>query len=671
MNYLHCNCKIISRGQGRSAVGAAAYRSGETITNDYDGLTHDYTSKGGIVYSEIILPENAPQEYQNRAILWNEVERVEKGSKAQLAREYEIALPRELNHDELIQFVRGFTNDNFVNAGMCADFSIHDKGDGNPHAHIMVTMRPIDKDGQWEYKCEKVYLCKNAEEEERGFTSRELEAQEPGEWEKQLPYYKNGNVKTRPVYLTTTQAETSPKYNGYSRVKKKNDPKKSKEDRVNPKIVEWNSTEKLIQVRKDLETRINHEMEIRGLPDRVNHRSYAEQGKEQIPTEHLGVSAKHMERRGRKSGRGERNREIKKANEQIKAINYLQSQAKKELLYIREDMRWNSQHEQTAKIQAYIPQIETNGNLLRQVQSQLEKIREKAQSIKPSKASEGRTVEYDLRQIPYFDYHKGKLIADIADLQQQVERRLAILEEQRKEPAVKEKIQGRTSEPAQRQPASPAFDVSGTARQLAAYRANYIKAIMQTQSRASYQENPIYRQQAAQITDLTRRVQEQTASIKQLQEEKAALGLMKGKQKKALQGKIDNFIQLRQSNLDKLGALGVSDPARADEAIKEKNALAAAEQAKAKAARENVGAAERAEEAKAAFLSLARSITPEQRQEVAAEVASAEPETGEGQSRLEYYKAEVEARRQLDPALKLEQGHQREQSRARWSEPER
>lgn len=616
MAIYHCHCKVISRGQGRSAVGAAAYRSGEKITNDYDGLTHDYTSKGGVVYSEIMLCETAPQEYQNRAVLWNEVERVEKGSKARLAREYEVALPVELNRDEQIQLVRNYVRENFVKAGMCADFSIHDKGDGNPHAHIMLTTRIIEPDGAWGAKQKKEYILD-----------------------------KDG--------------------------KKQYDPKKKTYKCRTVKINDWDTTEFLQGSREAWAVAMNRELEKKNLSQRVDHRSLEAQGKEQIPTEHLGVSAKHMERRGRKSDRGERNREIKKANEQIKAINYLQSQAKKELLYIREDMRWNSQHEQTAKIQAYIPQIETNGNLLRQVQSQLEKIREKAQGIKPSKASEGRTVEYDLRQIPYFDYHKGKLIADIADLQQQVGRRLAILEEQRKEPAVKEKMQGRTSEPAQRQPASPAFDVSGTARQLATYRANYIKAIMQTQSRASYQENPIYRQQAAQITDLTRRVQEQTASIKQLQEEKAALGLMKGKQKKALQGKIDNFIQLRQGNLDKLGELGVSDPARADEAIKEKNALAAAEQAKAKAARENVGAAERAEEARAAFLSLARSIPPEQRQEVAAEMASSEPEIGEGQSRLEYYKAEVEARRQLDPALKLEQEHQREQSRARWSEPER
>ena len=91
MAIYHCHCKIISRGQGRSAVGAAAYRSGEKLYNEYDGIEHDYTKKGGVVYSEIMLCENAPKEYQDRQTLWNAVEQIEKSSKAQLAREYEVA----------------------------------------------------------------------------------------------------------------------------------------------------------------------------------------------------------------------------------------------------------------------------------------------------------------------------------------------------------------------------------------------------------------------------------------------------------------------------------------------------------------------------------------------------------------------------------------------------
>ena len=131
--------KIISRGKGKSAVAAAAYRSGESLTNEYDGITHDYTRKGGIVHTEILLPDNAPKEYADRSVLWNAVEKAERAKNAQLAREIEIALPHELTREQGISLVREYVKEQFVSAGMCADFAIHDKNDGNPHAHIMLT----------------------------------------------------------------------------------------------------------------------------------------------------------------------------------------------------------------------------------------------------------------------------------------------------------------------------------------------------------------------------------------------------------------------------------------------------------------------------------------------------------------------------------------------------
>ena len=158
MAIYHCTCKIISRGKGRSAVGSAAYRSGEKLINEYDGMEHDYRKKSGVVYSEIMLCENALKEYQDRSTLWNEVEKIEKGSKARLAREYEVALPVEMTREEQINLVRNFVKDNFVDKGMCADFAIHDKEDGNPHAHIMLTTRPIEKDGSWGTKQKKEYI---------------------------------------------------------------------------------------------------------------------------------------------------------------------------------------------------------------------------------------------------------------------------------------------------------------------------------------------------------------------------------------------------------------------------------------------------------------------------------------------------------------------------------
>ena len=131
----HCSIKIVSRGKGKSAVAAAAYRSGEKLTNEWDGLTHDYTKKGGVVHSEILLPAHAPPAFSDRSTLWNSVELSEKSNNAQLAREVEIALPVELSREEQTRLVREYCSSQFVSKGMIADFNLHDTGGGNPHAH--------------------------------------------------------------------------------------------------------------------------------------------------------------------------------------------------------------------------------------------------------------------------------------------------------------------------------------------------------------------------------------------------------------------------------------------------------------------------------------------------------------------------------------------------------
>lgn len=632
MAIYHCHCKVISRGQGRSAVGAAAYRSGERITNDYDGITHDYTRKSGVVYSEIMLCENAPQEYKSRSILWNEVERQEKGGKARLAREYEIALPVELSREEQIQLVRDYCRDSFVSKGMIADFAIHDKGDGNPHAHIMLTTRPIEKDGSWGTKQKKEYILD-----------------------------KDGN--------------------------KQYDPKKKTYKCRTVKVNDWDTTEFLERSRAEWAASLNRALEKKNLPQRVDHRSFSAQGKEQTPTRHLGVAALHIEKRGGVSDRGTVNREIKKANAQIKKIDYIKYRTQKEIAFIREDMKWNQLHSLVYQLESKCGEYGENEKALQKMQESLLMLYEQAKIIKPTTATEGRMVLYHRAEVPYYDYHKNKLQEDISDLLRRVKESLATFKELRQETAgtleqtpiervrekleaVKEKTPAAASrEPEQGQTVAPAYDVGAVARQLAEYRAAFVRASVQAQGRTSYQENPIPRQQAVQIADLARRVQEQTTSIKQLQAEKESLGMFKGKEKKALQEKIDNFSRLRRENISKLEALGVSDPVKADEAVKEKNLLAAAEQEKTKAARQNVGAADRAEEAKAAFIALARSVPDSFRQEVAEQIeqtTAAEPESvGE---RLTQFKAEAEARRQLDSVLKQEQERQQGQSRTRWDE---
>ena len=626
MAIYHCHCKVISRGQGRSAVGAAAYRSGERLTNDYDGITHDYTNKGGVVYSEVMLCENAPQEYQNRAVLWNEVERQEKGGKARLAREYEVALPIELNRDEQIELVRDYVRENFVKNGMCADFAVHDKGDGNPHAHIMLTTRPIEPGGEWGAKQKKEYLLD-----------------------------KDGN--------------------------KQYDPKKKTYKCRTVKVNDWDTTEFLQRSRENWAAIVNRELEKKNLPQRVDHRSLKEQGKQRIPTEHIGVAAKNMEKRGKVSERGERNREITAANRQLLAVAKAHNQVVREINAIREDMAWSKVHEGISGLDKQLHFAEQDGAKLRLIQERLSAMSDNLQRQKPSKASEGRTVVYEKQEIPYFVYHQQKALADICDLQDRVSRYLSVIESQRQEPeqkpaptayerlqakqeAIKKEMPGRgAGEPEQRQAVSPAFDVAGTARQLAAHRAAFVTATIQSRERTSYQENPIYRQQAAQITDLVKREKEQGESIRALQAEKDKLGLFKGKEKKAIQQKLDNFYRLHGDTIDKLKEFGITDPAQADTVIREKTALAAQEQAKVKAARANIGAADRAAEAKTAFLDLARKVPPEQRQAVEREMSKCVAADEPGQTTLARFEAEVEARRQLDTALKPEQAQERTHQR--------
>ena len=160
----HWNIGIVSRGKGKSAVAAAAYRSGEKLTNEWDGMTHDYTRKGGVVHTEIMLPPHAPPSFSDRSTLWNSVELYEKAGNAQLAREIDAALPIELSREEQIRLVREYCSSQFVSRGMCVDFVIHDTDSGNPHCHIMLTMRPLDERGAWAAKSKKEYdLDENGE----------------------------------------------------------------------------------------------------------------------------------------------------------------------------------------------------------------------------------------------------------------------------------------------------------------------------------------------------------------------------------------------------------------------------------------------------------------------------------------------------------------------------
>lgn len=624
MAIYHCHCKIISRGQGRSAVGAAAYRSGEKLYNEYDGIEHDYTKKGGVAYSEIMLCENAPKEYQDRQTLWNAVEKIEKGSKAQLAREYEVALPVELSREEQIQLVRDFAKENFVDKGMCVDFSIHDKENGNPHAHIMLTTRPINENGEWGMKEKKDYM-------------------------------RDENGERVPLIDKKT---------GLQKVDSRNR-KQWKREYV--QFNDWNTKDFLYRSRESWAEKVNQELERKNVPQRVDHRSYNEQGIEQIPTQHIGVSANAMEKRGIESQRGNENREIKKANGQIQTIEILEKQTQKEIAFIREDISWNRHHEEIAKIEEQIPKAAGNKKVLLSVQAGLLKLYDKAKLIEPTKTSEGRNIEIDGRKVPYFEYHKNKLVGDISFAQDKVKGYLDMLAQQRQEA---QQEQGgfaarreafKQQEAPQEKPKIDTAYVERMAHQLATVRNEFVRETVNSHERTNYQPNPIYARQANEIESIAKTVAEQSRTIEAFKAERDKLGMFKGKEKKEIQGKIDNFERLRRSNLDKLKALGVSDLSKADEAAKEKRTLAAQEQEKAQAARRNEGAGSRAEEAKQVFLEVAKHIPADQRQTVLERMEQYNSHEAGG---MEVFKAEIEARRVLDSALK-EQTQDREHEKTK------
>ena len=159
----HFHVTQIKRSTGQSAVAAAAYRSGEKLHSEYYGEDSDYTRKGGVICSEILLPAHAPPEYADRETLWNAVEKVERGKKAQLAYSFDIALQNEFSMEENINLARQFLLEQFVRRGMIVDFAVHspDKEDGgisNPHFHVMCPIRPIEPNGKWGNKQRREYV---------------------------------------------------------------------------------------------------------------------------------------------------------------------------------------------------------------------------------------------------------------------------------------------------------------------------------------------------------------------------------------------------------------------------------------------------------------------------------------------------------------------------------
>ena len=271
----HCSIKIISRGKGRSAVACAAYRSGTKLTDLATGKIFDYSNKPGVVFSEVLLPENAPAVFAaDRNILWDAVERKETRSDARLAREVEVALPREFTRQEQIDTVREYIIKNFVREGMCADWALHDKRDGNPHAHIMLTTRAFTRNGKWAEKSRTIYKLDP--------NGQKVPLIDPETGEQKVRVRKGKGVEK------LWQTEKVP-------------------------ANDWNDRSKAEEWRAAWATECNRRLDRQ---HQIDHRSYARQAVEQEPTIHEGYAARKMESEGRVSDRCEINRETKALNEQ-------------------------------------------------------------------------------------------------------------------------------------------------------------------------------------------------------------------------------------------------------------------------------------------------------------------------------------------------------------------
>ncbi len=250
-------------------MASAAYRAGEKLHSEYYGEDSDYTNKGGVIYTEILLPPHAPREYADRETLWNAVEKAEKGKKAQLAYSFDISFQNEFSQEENIALARQFLTEHFVSRGMVVDFAVHEPekeegGINNPHFHFLCPIRPIEQSGKWGLKQRREYVL--------------------DENSNRIPDGKGDYVFNA---VPTT---------------------------------DWGSADTLEFWREQWAVMCNAKFEEKGLDVRIDHRSYERQGVELLPTRHEGPTVRAMEKKGIKTEKGEFNRWIRATNAFIRNL---------------------------------------------------------------------------------------------------------------------------------------------------------------------------------------------------------------------------------------------------------------------------------------------------------------------------------------------------------------
>ena len=374
----HFDIKIVQRSNRQSAVASAAYQSGERLFSEYDQKQKYYSHKSEIVHTEIMLPPHAPPEYADRNTLWNAAEAVEKQWNSQLARRLIIAIPRELPPEQYAGLIRDYCREQFISKGMIADFAIHDKGTGNPHAHILLTMRALDESGRWLPKSRKVYDLDGNGERIR------------------LP---SGRWKSH------------------------------KED-----TVDWNDQKNGKLWRQGWQDTANHYLEAAGRPERLDLRSYQEQGIDKIPTVHMGAAVSQMEKRGMKTNVGNLNRDIRAANGLMQSIRQMVHSLKSWLSGLKEKRAallevWEQAKEPTLPdlLSRYMDLRSreradwTSGGKLKGTVNDFNKVREALDFLREKGISTVESLD------AYLDEVSGKVVAVRADMRK-MERRIKAID---------------------------------------------------------------------------------------------------------------------------------------------------------------------------------------------------------------------------------------------------
>ncbi len=290
MAIYHFSAQIIGRSKGRSAVAAAAYRSGERLVNEQTGEIKSYKRETQ-PENMILAPSHAPEWAKDRQCLWNEVEKVEKNRNSQLAREINVALPVELSNDRQRELIKNYVQDQFVDKGMVADIAIHRDDKNNPHAHVMLTMRQFNEDGEWGNKKRKEYK-----------------------------FHENGEKILKP--------NGTPDYDTVS-------------------LTNWDQRETLENWREQWSIYANRELERANVPDRITHLSHEARGLETLPTLHLGYKANQMEKEGIPTHVGELNRDRQEYNKVVQDLNKYREQ-KQQLEKQREQWKYFSPAEKAS-----------------------------------------------------------------------------------------------------------------------------------------------------------------------------------------------------------------------------------------------------------------------------------------------------------------------------------